>query len=380
MAARRPSLTLGVEEEYLLADPETGRIVTDPPEEVMEACRRELGEEVKHELLRAQIEVNSRICRDVAEVRAELVRMRAAVVRALRRFGLTIVATSTHPLVRWREQRTVDMDRYRILTEDFQALARRLAICGMHVHAGIEDEDLRIDLLRQIGYFLPHLLALSTSSPFWEGQPTGLKAFRPTIFGDLPRTGFPEDLESWSEWQRLLRVMEQCGVCDDATKIWWDVRPSVKQPTLEMRACDICTRLEDVVCIAALYQCILRMLFDLRARNQRWRIYRRILLEENKWRAQRWGVEAKLADYGELVLKPMPELVEELVALLRPAAEELGCVAEVEHAREIVRRGTSGDTQLRIYHEARRNGADDQRARQEVACWLVQATLEGVDT
>jgi carboxylate-amine ligase len=157
------------------------------------------------------------------------------------------------------------------------------------------DEDLRIDLLRQIGDCLPHLPALGRSSPFREGQPTGREAFRPTIVGDLPRTGLPEDADSWSEGQRLLREMAECGVCDDATRIWWDVRPSVKQPTLEMRACDICTRLEDAVCIAALYQCILRMLFDLRTRNQRWRIYRRILLEENKWRAQRWGVEAKLA-------------------------------------------------------------------------------------
>lgn len=219
MAPRRPSLTLGIEEEYLLADPATGEIVTDPPEALMEACRRELGDEVKHELLRAQVEVNSEVCRDIAGVRAELARMRGAASRAVREFGYAIVATSTHPLASWREQRTVDMDRYRILTEDFQALAWRLAICGMHVHAGVEDEDLRIDLLRQIGYFLPHLLALSTSSPFWEGQPTGLKAFRPTIFGDLPRTGFPEDLDSWSEWQRLLRVMAECGVCDDATKI-----------------------------------------------------------------------------------------------------------------------------------------------------------------
>ncbi len=378
MAPRKPSLTLGIEEEYLLVDPRTGELVIDQPPGLMPACKEKLGDQVTHELLAAQIEVGTGICADIAEARADLARLRRTVAELAADFGLAIVATSTHPLASWRTQKSVDLERYRILTRDLQALARRLVVCGMHVHAGIEDDDLRIDLLNQVAYFLPHLLALSASSPFWEGQDTGLKAFRPTIFGDLPRSGMPETFESYREWQRLLEFMAECGVCDDPSKIWWDARPSAKQPTLEMRICDICTRFEDAITIAALYQAILAMLFRLRAGNQRWRQYRPILLEENKWRAQRWGVEGELADFGQVKMVPFADLVEELVALLSDVAGELGCLSELRRASEIVVRGTSADHQLRIYREARAQGAEDLEARRTVARWLIEATLEGV--
>ena len=378
MAPRKPSLTLGIEEEYLLVDPRTGELVAEQPPGLMPACKEKLGDHVTHELLLAQIEVGTAICTDVAEARADLARLRRTVAGLAADFGLAIVATSTHPLASWRTQKSVDLERYRILTRDLQALARRLVVCGMHVHAGVEDDDLRIDLMNQVAYFLPHLLALSASSPFWEGQDTGLKAFRPTIFGDLPRSGMPETFESYREWQRLLEIMAECGVCDDPSKIWWDVRPSAKQPTLEMRICDICTHFEDAVTIAALYQSILALLFRLRANNQRWRQYRPILLNENKWRAQRWGVEGELADFGQLKMVPFAELVEELVTLLTEEARELGCLPEVQRAPEIVARGTSADHQLRVYREARAAGAEDVEARRAVARWLIEATLEGV--
>lgn len=226
--------------------------------------------------------------------------------------------------------------------------------------------------------FPAHLLALSVCSPFREAQPTGHAAFRPAIFGDLARTGFPEDLDGWSEWQPLLPLMVEKSVCDDASEIHWDVRPAVSQPTSEMRAWEILSRLGDAVRSAALFQCILRILFDLRARDQGSRIYRPMLLEEPKARA-RWGVEAKLADDGEVTPEPMAELVEELIGLLWPAAEALGRVAEVEHVREIVRRGTSTDIQLRIDHEARDRGAGDHTARREVARSLVEAALADVE-
>ncbi len=369
--------SLGIEEEYLLVDPATGELAGQAPE-LMPALKEELGEHVTYEFLTAQVEVNSRVCGSLDELAAELRRLRGTVARVAARFGLAPVAVSTHPLASWRTQQPVDLERYRILSRDFQALARRLLVCGMHVHRGIGDPDLRIDLMNQLVYFLPHLLALSTSSPFWEGTLTGLKAFRPTIFGDLPRSGLPERFDSYRDWEGMLEVLARTGLCDDPTKIWWDVRPSARQPTLEMRVCDVCTRLDDALTIVALYEGIVRMLLHLRRNNQSWRSYRRMFVEENKWRAQRWGVEAELADFGALELKPMARLVEELLELVLPHLGEAER-AYAERAREIVREGTSADRQIALYRQAREAGADDVEARREVVRWLVRETLAGVD-
>jgi carboxylate-amine ligase len=233
----------------------------------------------------------------------------------------------------------------------------------MHVHAEIEDEDLRIDLMNQVGYFMPHLLALSTSSPFWRGQDTGIKAFRPTIFGSFPRSGLPEYFESWRAWQDLLDTLAGVGLLDDPTQIWWDIRPSAKHPTIELRITDICTSFEDALTIAALYQSLLRRLWRLRACNQSWRVYRRILLEQNKWRAQRRGIEAELADFGAGRLKPMHELVEELIELVREDA---------------IQRGTSADRQVALFRAALREGASPEEACRAVVDWLVQETVAGL--
>lgn len=378
MAPREPALTLGIEEEYLLVDLATRDLVTRQDPGFMRACQAELGDQVTHELLQSQVEVGTRVCRTIAEARGDLSRLRATVSAVARRFGMGLVAASTHPSAVWQEQRNVDLDRYRNLTEDYQAIARRLVVCGMHVHAGIQDDELRIDLMNQLSYFLPHLLALSTSSPFWQGQDTGLKSFRLTVMGNLPRTGIPERFESYEEWQRLLQVMDETGVCDDATKIWWDARPSAKHPTLEMRVCDICTSLDDTLTVAALYQAILSMLWQLRARNQTWRLYRPILIGENKWRAQRFGTEGRLADYGRRSLVPFPDLLSELIGLVAEEAERLGCRAEVERAREIVARGTSADRQLWIYKAALTEGASEEEARRQVVDWLLQETVAGL--
>jgi glutamate---cysteine ligase / carboxylate-amine ligase len=378
MAPREPALTLGIEEEYLLVDLETRDLVTRQDPGFMRTCQARLGEQVTHELLQSQVEVGTRVCRNVAEARADLARLRATVADTARRHGMGLVAASTHPTAAWRDQQNVDKDRYRNLTEDYQQVARRLVICGMHVHAGIEDDELRIDLMNQLAYFLPHLLALSTSSPFWQGEDTGLKSYRLTVFGNLPRTGVPETFESYGEWLRLLQVMDETGVCDDPTKIWWDARPSAKHPTLEMRVCDVCTTLEDTLTIAALYQSLLGALWRLRARNQTWRLYRRILIEENKWRAQRWGTEGKLADYGRRSLVPYADLLDELIALVAEEADRLACRAEVERAREIVARGTSADRQRWIYKATLTEGASPPEARRAVVDWLLQETVAGL--
>jgi carboxylate-amine ligase len=259
-----------------------------------------------------------------------------------------------------------------------QTLASRMVICGMHVHAGIEDDELRIDLMNQATYFLPHLLALSSSSPFWGGEPTGLKAYRPTIFGDLPRSGLPEYFESAEEWRHMLHLLEQTGLCDDATKIWWDIRPSARFPTLELRVCDICTRLDDSVTVAALWQSILATLYRLRASNQTWRRYRRTLVEENKWLAQRHGIAAELADFGLRTRVPFGALLEELIELVKDEAIGLGCLPEVLRARDILDRGTSADQQLNVYAKARAAGASEREGAQAVVDWLIEETMLGV--
>lgn len=372
-----PRLALGLEEEYLLVDPVSRDVVRSPDAGFMPACRARLGDQVTCELLQAQVEVGTRVCAGIGEARAELVHLRGTVASVARDYGMALIAASTHPFARWDDQHRTELERYQTLTDEFQVLARRQMVSGMHVHAEIADEDLRIDLMNQMVYFLPHLLALSTSSPFWRGQATGLKAIRPTIFTDLPRSGMPEPLESWRDWQRLLETMDTIGLCSDPTQIWWEIRPSGKHPTLELRTPDICTRLEDALTMAALYQSLLHRLWRLRAGNQSWRRYRRILIEENRWRAQRWGVEAELADFGAARLKPLRELVAEIVELVREDATQLGCLAEVEHANTIVARGTSADHQLAVHAQAVRDGADPEAACRAVVDWLIAATLEG---
>jgi glutamate---cysteine ligase / carboxylate-amine ligase len=373
-----PSLTLGVEEEYLLVDRASRDLARSPPEGLMDRFKERLGDRVTHELMKAQVEVETGACRTVAEARAQLAEARRAVAAIAAEHGLAVIAASTHPFASWRDQQQVEIERYLGLTRDFQALAHRLMICGMHVHAAIEDRELRIDLMNQATYFLPHLLALSTSSPFWQGHDTGLKAYRPTVFGDLPRSGLPEYFESDEAHTLMLDVLAESGICDDPSKIWWDLRPSCKYPTLEMRICDVCTRLDDGLTIAALYQSILAALFRLRSNNQSWRIYRRTLVQENKWRAQRYGVDGELVDFGRRELKPFAGLLEEIIEIVREEAVRLGCLDEVERARDIVARGTSADRQLAVFRAARKEGADEREALVAVVDRLIEETLAGV--
>jgi len=374
MTSSIETFSIGIEEEYLLVDPETRALATRQPSGFMTHCKEILGDKVTHEFLQAQVEIGTGVCATIGEARDEIRMLRGAIAEAAEQHGLRMIAASTHPWAHWKEQEPVDMERYRILGAEHRSLARRMAICGMHVHAGIEDPNLRVDLMSQVSYFMPHLLALSTSSPFWEGHDTGLKAFRPIIIGDLPRSGLPEIFESWNDWNEMLEILADTGMVKDATRIWWDIRPSGKHPTLEIRICDICTWSEDGLTIAALYQSILAFLNHLRSENQRWRHYRRILILENKWRAQRYGIDAELGDFGKRKLVPFAELIDELVEMLRPHAEALGCLREVEHARIIARRGTSADHQLRVYNAALADGAADHDAQVAVVDWLIEQT------
>ncbi|HSO41430.1 MAG TPA: carboxylate-amine ligase, partial [Rhodospirillales bacterium] len=316
-----PPLTIGIEEEYLLVDLESREVAADPPPEMLAECEARIPELVKPEFLTSQIEVATPICRTCKEARAELAWLRGAVAEVSRKYGLAPIAASTHPFSQWRSQRHTDKARYHILARDMQAVARRLLICGMHVHVGIDDDELRIDLMNQVSYFLPHLLALSTSSPFWLGEDSGLKSYRLSVFDELPRTGLPSRFESYGEYRRHVDVLVRAGVFDDASMIWWDVRPSCRFQTLEMRITDVCPRIDDAVAIAALYQCIIRMLVRLRRENQRWRAYDNMLIEENRWRAKRYGIDEGLIDFGKGEVVPCADLVEELIELTKEDAE-----------------------------------------------------------
>ncbi len=379
MPTAQPSLTMGIEEEYLLVDPITRDLASDPPKELMEDCQQALGEQVMPEFLRAQIEIGTRVCASVAEARQDLVMMRSTVVQMAKKHGLALIAAGTHPFAQWNEQLHTDKERYHMLASSMQGLARRLLICGMHVHIGIEDEDLRIDMMNQVRYFLPHLLALSTSSPFWRGVNTGLMSYRLSVFDGLPRTGVPDRFESYGEYERLVNQMVRAGVIDEASKIWWDVRPSAKFPTLEMRMTDVCTRIADTVTIAAFYVCIISMLKRLKLNNQRWRIYPRILIDENRWLAQRHGTGDSMVDFGKGERVPFGELIEELIELVREDAERLDCVAEVEHARQIVARGTSAQRQMALFTQATELGADERQALEQVVDMLIEETAMGLD-
>ena len=378
MAIPKPEFTIGIEEEYLLVDRETRDLVQDPPDSLMEGAVRRLDAQVGHEFLRSQIEVGTRICSNIQEAREDLARLRKAVSEVAGQHGMAMIAASTHPFAEWGDQLTTNNERYHVLAQDLQAVVRRLVICGMHVHVGIGNDDLRIDLMNQVSYFVPHLLALSASSPFWHGRDTGLKSYRMSVFKALPRTGLPEQFSSWSEYRRHVDVLVEAGLIEDATKLWWDIRPSERYPTLELRISDVCTTIDDGITVAALYLSLLHMLYRRRRLNQRWRTYADMLVEENIWRAQRYGVEGSLMDFGMGELIPYGELIDELIELVSRDADELGCTAEVEHAREIVARGTSADSQLQVFREAQAAGADHEEALRAVVDLLIRDSVAGV--
>ena len=375
MTLDAPSFTVGIEEEYLLVDRASRDLAASPPPEMLAECERRLQGRVAPEFLQTQIEVGTGVCETMDQARAELSFLRRTVADVADEYGLAPIAASTHPFGRWREQVQTDKDRYHALDQDMQVTARRLLICGMHVHVAIEDAELRIDILNQATYFLPHLLALSTSSPFWDGTDTGLKSYRLCVFDELPRTGLPEQFASHGEYLRTVDTLVRAGVIEDATKVWWDIRPSARFPTLEMRITDVCPLLDDTIAIASIYRCICRMLYRLRLDNQRWRIYSRFLVDENRWRAQRYGVEEGLIDFGAGEVIAFTELLDELSVLLREDAEYFGCVDEIEHAREIVRRGTGAHRQLVAYRSAVADGADQRQALEAVVDLLIAETV-----
>lgn len=377
-AAKEPTFSVGIEEEYLLLDAQTLDLITEAPPSMLPECEKLLADQVTAEFLQSQIEVGTRVCTSFGEAREDLAHLRRTVARVAREHGLALIAASTHPFAVWETQKHTPKHRYTVLARDMRGVVRRLMISGMHVHVAVEEEDLRIDLLDQVSYILPHLLALSTSSPFWRGEDTGLKSYRIAVWDALPRTGLPEHFDSYGEFRRHVDVLVRAGLLEDSSKLWWDVRPSARFPTLEMRITDMCTRLEDTICIAALYRCWLRMLYRLRLDNQRWRRYSRLLLNENRWLAQRYGFEKGLVDFGKGTLVPYSHLLEEMLSLIKDDAEYFDCISEVEHARTILARGTSAHWQLRTFQDAQAAGASPEEAFSSVVKMLVRETLHGL--
>ncbi len=373
-----PKFTMGVEEEYLLVDKETRALIVDPPQSLMSECEALCGTQVTSELLRSQIEIGTKVCNNVQEAHDDLVRLRGIIVKVANNHGLAPIAASTHPFSSWLEQKQTEKDRYSALTLEMQGAARRLLICGMHVHVGIDDDEVRIDLMNQMSYFLPHLLALSCSSPFWEGIDTGLKSYRLTVFDALPRTGLPERFASYSEYQRHVRILMDAGLIEDSTRIWWDLRPSAKFPTIETRIMDVCTRVDDAVALAALLVCTMRMLYRLRTHNQRWRIYTPMLIRENRWRAMRYSFDEGLVDLARGKIVPFEDLLEELLGLIAEDAEALGCTKELGNVRNILQRGTSAHRQLKTFELERASGASVDEALRAVVDRLIDDTTIGL--
>jgi carboxylate-amine ligase len=342
-----PSLTLGIEEEYQIIDPATRELKSYITEIL--AGDHMILDEVKPELHQSMVEIGSKVCRTPSELRAELVRLRGLVMDLAARSDLVIAAAGTHPFSSWMTQEITPLERYAGVKEDLQDLAQQLLIFGTHIHVGIEDKDFLIDAMNVARYLLPHVLCLSTSSPFWQGRRTGLKSYRSIVFRNFPRTGVPPIMRSHGDYDELLDSLVTTRCVPDGSKIWWDVRPHHAYPTLEFRVCDVCTRVEEAVCIAAILQAIIAKIWKLRRDNLTFRVYPTAMIEENKWRAVRFGLDGKLIDFGKEQELPARELISEMLQwFVDDVVDELGSRREVEYAFEIMRNGTSADRQLAV--------------------------------
>jgi carboxylate-amine ligase len=366
---KAPSLTLGIEEEYQIIDPSTRELKSYITEIL--AGDHMILDEVKPELHQSMVEIGSKVCRAPSELRSELVRLRGLVMDLAARNGLVIAAAGTHPFSSWMTQEITPLERYAGVKEDLQDLAQQLLIFGTHIHVGIEDKDFLIDAMNVARYLLPHVLCLSTSSPFWQGRRTGLKSYRSIVFRNFPRTGVPPIMRSHGDYDELLDSLVKTRCVPDGSKIWWDVRPHHAYPTLEFRVCDVCTRVEEAVCIAAIMQAIVAKIWKLRRDNLTFRVYPTAMIEENKWRAVRFGLDGKLIDFGKEQELPARELISEMLQwFVDDVVDELGSRREVEYAFEILKNGTSADRQLAVF--------DSTNDLKRVVDRVIAETAEGV--
>jgi carboxylate-amine ligase len=361
--------TLGIEEEFQIVDPET-RELRSHVCEILAEGKTLLGEQLKPEIIQSMIEVGTGICNDIQEARADITNLRSILSGLVRKQSLEIVAAGTHPFSHWQDQKIFENARYELIVEENQMIARSSLTFGLHVHVGIPDPDRAIQIMNAVRYMLPHVLALSTSSPFWLGVHTGLKSYRSEVFTRLPRTGIPDHFESDSAFQRYVELLVKTGCIDDAKKIYWDVRPHPFFPTLEFRICDIPTRVDDTIAIAAVFQALVAKFDQLLDRNLTFRLHHKMLIEENKWRAVRYGLDGKMIDFGKGEEVPIRHLIRELLEFVDDVIDGLGSRKEIEHVRTILARGTSADEQLRVWR-----GTSDSKA---VVDHLIEMTMENV--
>ena len=367
-AVKRPSLTIGIEEEYQIIDPET-RQLTSYITQFLEGDHSVLRQRsIKPELHQSSVEIGTKVCSSVQEARADLVELRCLVDEMARSEGMCIAAAGSHPISQWQSQEITPYERYRSLLEDLQDLARQTLIFGMHVHIGIEDQEFMIDAMNTLKYFTPHILSLSSSSPFWEGRQTGLKSYRSAMFKRFPRTGLPGYFNSYADYKSYVGMLVAANSIPDASKIWWDLRPHHDYPTLEFRICDLCTSVNDAVCCAALFQALVLKHYKMRKDNITFRRYAMGLIEENKWRALRYGIEGKLVDFGREEELPCKTLISELIEFVDDVLDDLGTRKEVEHALTILERGTSAMRQIEIFEK--------NDSVEEVVDWLVAETMK----
>ncbi len=351
MPVQKPSLTIGVEEEYQIIDPET-RELKSYITQLLNEEGKIIDREVKPELLQSQVELGTKVCHNLDELHDELARQRGAIVYLAEKKGLAIASAGTHPFSHWKEQMVTPKDRYMGSIKELGDVGQRLLIFGMHVHIGIEDRDFAIDCMNVTRYLVPHILALSTSSPFWNGRNTDLKSYRSVVFSDLPRTGLPDYFRDWSAFEQFVNSLVNTGCIPDGSKIWWDVRPHFQFPTLEFRMSDAVTTIDEALAIAALLQAVIAWLWDLRQHNMTFRLYRRDLIEENRWRAIRYGIDGQMIDWGKEKELPARWLVRELLRLVDPYVDQLGSRKYIEHIYSILEHGTSADRQLHVFRES----------------------------
>ncbi|MBV9760140.1 MAG: carboxylate-amine ligase [Acidobacteriaceae bacterium] len=347
----KPSLTIGIEEEYQTIDPETRDLRSHIDSEIISKGKMLLKEAVKAEMHQSVVEVGTGICRDIKEAARELKCLRSEIVGLAKQNGLRLAAAATHPFADWRKQDIYPDERYQIIVQDLKMVARANLIFGLHVHIGVEDRQDQIHLMNAARYFLPHILALSTNSPFWLGMDTGLKSYRCKVFDKFPRTNIPDYFPSWGEYESFVNLLVKTNCIDNAKKIWWDIRPHPNFPTLEFRICDVPMRADETIAITALIQATIAKLYKLHAANQGFRLYRRALIMENKWRAARYGIDGKIIDFGKQQEVPVRDLIYEYLHFVDDVVDELGSRQEINYIHRILEQGTGADRQLRIYQE-----------------------------
>src|SRR5579864_8171566 len=346
-----PSFTIGIEEEYQTIDPETRDLRSHIHIEIIAKGKRLMEERVKAEMHQSVVEVGTGVCKNIKDAKADIRKLRHDMINLARENGLLLAAGATHPFADWRSQEIYPDERYLKVVEDLQLVARANLIFGLHVHIGIEDRETTIHIMNQARYFLPHLLALSANSPFWQGMKTGLKSYRCKVFDKFPRTNIPDTYSSFSEFENFVNLLIKTNCIDNAKKIWWDIRPHPFFSTLEFRVCDIPMRLDETIALAALIQATIAKLYKLHSRNQGFRMYARSLIMENKWRAARYGIEGKLIDFGKETEVPMRELIPELLEFVDDVLDDLGSRSAVAYIHTILNEGTSAERQLRVYQE-----------------------------